>query len=183
MNISFLFLAIPILLIVWLIILYNRLVRHKFLVRESWSGVDVQLKRRTDLIPNLVDTIREYMKHERKLLNEVTELRAKSMTARGIQKRGQAENALSRSLTDLFAVVEAYPTLKANENFLNLQNQLGEIEEQIQLARRYYNGTVRNLNILIESFPSNIVAKMFHFTKREYFEIEDTDRAVPTTKI
>ena len=183
MNMRFFFLALLILLIVGLIIIYNRLVRHKYLVRESWSGVDVQLKRRTDLIPNLVETIREYMKHERKLLNEVTELRAKSMSARGIQKRGQAENALSRSLTDLFAVAEAYPNLKANQNFLNLQNQLGEIEEQIQLARRYYNGTVRNLNILIESFPSNIVAKMFHFTKRDYFEIEETDRSVPSTKL
>ena len=180
MNMRFFFLALLILLIVGLIIIYNRLVRHKYLVRESWSGVDVQLKRRTDLIPNLIEAIREYMKHEKNLLTKVTELRAKSMAAQEIKKRGQAENALSRSLTDLFAVAEAYPNLKANQNFLNLQNQLADIEEQIQLARRYYNGTVRNLNILIESFPSNIVARMFHFKKWEYFEIEESDRSVPT---
>ncbi len=163
------------------IIIYNRLVRNKYLVREAWSGVDVQLKRRSDLIPSLFDTIKGYMKHERKLLNEVTECRAKSLTVHEIGKKGRMEDALSRSLDNLFAVAEAYPDLKANQNFLNLQNQLGEIENQIQLARRYYNGTVRNLNILIESFPSNIVATLFRFRKREYFQIEEADRAVPKT--
>ena len=144
--------------------------------------MDVQLKRRTDLIPNLIDTVKEYASHEKKILAEVTELRAKSMATQEMSKKGRLENALSRSLIGLFAVAEAYPDLKANQNYLQLQNQLAEIENQIQLARRYYNGTVRNLNIRIESFPSNIVAKLFRFTKREYFEIVEEDRTVPKVK-
>lgn len=171
------------LLLIWFIVIYNKLVRNKNMVKEAWSGVDVQLKRRANLIPNLIETVKGYMSHERKLLAEITELRSKSMHIRTIGEKSQLENALSRSLANLFAVAEAYPDLKASQNFLELQNQLAEIEEQIQMARRYYNGTVRNLNILIESFPSNLVAKMFNFTASDFFEIEDPrERALPRLK-
>jgi LemA protein len=168
------------LIIVAVIAIYNKLVRLKNMVEEGWSGIDVQLKRRSNLIPNLVETVKGYMGHERDLLTKVTELRAQSMSAREVGEKGRVEGLLSRSLANLFAVAEGYPDLKANQNFLELQTELSAIEEQIQMARRYYNGTVRNLNIKVESFPSNIIAGMFNFIKAEFFEIEDpADRAVP----
>jgi LemA protein len=168
---------------IWLIAIYNKLVRYRNLVEEAWSGIDVQLKRRSNLIPNLIETVKGYLKHEKTLLAEVTELRSKSMGLKEIGERGKMENALGRSLANLFAVAEAYPDLKANQNFIDLQSQLASVEDQIQMARRYFNGSVRNLNILIESFPSNQVAKMFNFTKKEFFEIEDQkDRTVPKVK-
>lgn len=168
------------LIIVAVIAIYNKLVRLKNMVEEGWSGIDVQLKRRSNLIPNLVETVKGYMGHERDLLTKVTELRAQSMSAREVGEKGRLEGLLSRSLANIFAVAEGYPDLKANQNFLELQTELSAIEEQIQMARRYYNGTVRNLNIKVESFPSNIVAGMFNFIKAEFFEIEDpADRAVP----
>ncbi len=171
------------LIIVVVIAIYNKLVRLKNLVEEGWSGIDVQLKRRSNLIPNLIETVKGYMGHERDLLTKVTELRAQSMSARDVGEKGHLEGLLSRSLANVFAVAEGYPDLKANQNFLDLQTQLSDIEEQIQLARRYYNGTVRNMNIQVESFPSNIVAGVFNFTQAEFFEIEDpADRAVPEVK-
>jgi LemA protein len=171
------------LLVVFFIAIYNKLVRLKNLVEEGWSGIEVQLKRRANLIPNLIETVKGYMGHERELLTKITDLRAQSMSARQVAEKGRLEGLLSRSLANVFAVAEGYPDLKANQNFLDLQNQLSDIEEQIQLARRYYNGTVRNMNIKVESFPSNIVAGMFNFTKAEFFEIEDeADRAVPEVK-
>ena len=171
------------LLIVVFVVIYNRFIRVRNLVEEGWSGIDVQLKIRTNLIPNLVEAVKGYMGHERELLSEVTELRAQRMSAREVGEKGRLEGLLSRSLANVFAVAEGYPDLKANQNFLELQTQLSEIEEQIQMARRYYNGTVRNLNIQVESFPSNIVAAIFNFTKAEFFEIEDqADRAVPQVK-
>ncbi|UCE82600.1 MAG: LemA family protein [Deltaproteobacteria bacterium] len=171
------------LLVVFFIAIYNKLVRLKNLVEEGWSGIDVQLKRRANLIPNLIETVKGYMGHERELLTKVTELRAQSMSAQDVGEKGRLEGLLSRSLANVFAVAEGYPDLKANQNFLDLQNQLSDIEDQIQLARRYYNGTVRNLNIKVESFPSNIVAGMFNFIKAEFFEIEDdADRAVPSVQ-
>ena len=163
----------------YLIGLYNKLVRNRNLAEEGWSGIEVQLKRRADLIPNLITTVKGYMKHEKDLLTEVTELRSKSMATQEVGKKGQLENALSRSLTHLFAVAENYPNLKANENFLDLQKQLTEIEDQIQMSRRYYNGTVRELNIMIESFPSNLVANMFSFKKKEFFDMDEREGAVP----
>jgi len=167
-------------LIVLVILMYNKFVRLRNLVEEGWSGIDVQLKRRSNLIPNLVETVKGYMGHERDLLTKVTELRTQSMQAKEVGEKGRLEGLLSRSLANVFAVAEGYPDLKANQNFLDLQQQLSEIEEQIQLARRYYNGTVRNLNIQVESFPSNIVARYFNFTQAEFFEIEDeAERAVP----
>ena len=176
-------LALVGLIIVIVIAIYNKLVRLKNLVEEGWSGIDVQLKRRANLIPNLIETVKGYMGHERDLLTKVTELRAQSMSARDVGEKGRLEGLLSRSLANVFAVAEGYPDLKASQNFSELQTQLSDIEEQIQLARRYYNGTVRNMNIQVESFPSNIVAGIFNFTKAEFFEIEDpADRAVPEVK-
>jgi LemA protein len=168
------------LLAVLLIVLYNRLVSLRNMVREGWSGIEVQLKRRSNLIPNLVETVKGYMGHERDLLENVTKLRSTSTRAGDLGARQQAENALTGGLARLFAVAENYPDLKADKNFQALQGQLSEIEDQIQMARRYYNGTVRNLNTAIESFPGNLVAGWFAFSPAEFFEIEDPgDRAVP----
>ncbi|MFZ2086940.1 MAG: LemA family protein [Desulfobaccales bacterium] len=159
---------------------YNRLVQSRQMAIEGLSGIDVQLKRRSDLIPNLLEAVKGYMGHERDVLEKVTDLRAKSMQAGSLAEKGQAEGMLSRALGNLFAVAENYPDLKASQNFIELQKALSDTEEQIQLSRRYYNGGVRNLNILVDSFPSNIVARMFGFTTMEYFELEDqADRAVP----
>ncbi|HMB48382.1 MAG TPA: LemA family protein [Afifellaceae bacterium] len=161
--------------------IYNRLVKNRQMVEEGWSGIDVQLKRRTDLIPNLMETVKGYMTHERELLEQITELRSRAQGAANAPpgERRPIEAALSGALGRLFAVVENYPDLKANQNFMEFQAALSEIEDQIQLSRRYYNGATRNLNILVESFPSNLVASMFKFQKSDYFEIDETDRATP----
>jgi len=169
--------------VAWIVAMYNGLVRLKNLVEEGWSGIDVQLKRRADLIPNLIETVKGYMTHERELLEKVTELRSKAMKAENVGEKAKLEGELSRSLMSVLAVAEGYPDLKANQNFLDLQDKLTKIEDEIQMARRYYNGTARNLNIKVESFPSNIIASMFHFKKADYFEIEDeADRKVPEVK-
>lgn len=164
----------------WLVGIYNSLVRNRNLVKEGWSGIDVQLKRRADLIPNLLETVKGYMGHERGVLEKVVELRAKGLQTEKVEERAKLEGALSRSLANLFAVAEGYPDLKANQNFLDIQTQLSELEEQIQMARRYYNGTVRDYNIRVESFPSNLVANLFAFRQADFFEIaEETDRNAP----
>ncbi|MDP2653036.1 MAG: LemA family protein [Candidatus Omnitrophota bacterium] len=155
--------------------IYNQLVQKRFMVKEAWSGIDVQLKRRHDLVPNLVETVRGYMGHERKVLEEVTNLRTRVMGAVNIKEKGELENNLGQALKSLFAVAEAYPNLKANENFIQLQKQLAEIEDQLQLARRYYNGATRDFNILIDSFPSNIVAGLFNFRQEEFFQLESAE--------
>jgi len=160
--------------------IYNRLVKNQAMVQEGWSGIDVQLKRRADLIPNLLETVKGYMGHERGVLEKVTELRQQAMAARNVGEKAKAEGLLGAALGNLFAVAENYPDLKASVNFLDLQKSLADIEEQVQLSRRYYNGAVRELNIMVASFPSNMVAKTFNFTPAEYFELEDqADRAVP----
>ncbi len=162
--------------------LYNRLVSTRQMSHEAWSGIDVQLKRRSDLIPNLVDTVKGYASHERGVLEEVTELRnqARAASPDDVAGRAKIEGALSMALGRLLAVAEAYPDLKASSNFVELQRELGNLENEIQMARRYYNGAVRNMNTMVEAFPSNLVAQRFNFEKREYFEIEDPgDRAVP----
>ncbi len=162
------------------VIIYNRLVTNKNLVAEGWSGIDVQLKRRADLIPNLIESVKGYMGHERDVLEKVTKLRNQSLKATRVGDKAQVEGALGAALANLFAVAENYPDLKASQNFIQLQQSLADIEDQIQLARRYYNGAARNLNILIGSFPSNLVAQNFGFTPVEYFEIQEpADRAVP----
>lgn len=166
----------------YVIAIYNGLVRARQTTREAWSGIDVQLKRRADLIPNLIETVKGYAQHERAALEEVTALRARaqSLPSGDVAGRAQVEGMLGQALGRLFAVAEAYPDLKANENFVQLQNSLETLESEIQMSRRYYNGAARDLNIKVESFPSNLVANSFGFSQAEYFEIEDAqDRAVP----
>jgi LemA protein len=175
-------LAVIAALAVYAVTIYNRLVSTRQMSNEAWSGIDVQLKRRSDLVPNLVDTVKGYAVHEKSVLEEVTELRnqARAVPSDDVQGRAKVEGALSMALGRLLAVAEAYPDLKANANFLELQRELSTLENEIQMARRYYNGAVRNLNTMVESFPSNLVAQQFKFEKRDYFEIEEPgDRAVP----
>ena len=177
-------LVLVFIVILWAIVIFNRFIRGRNLVREAWSGIDVQLKRRYDLIPNLVETVKGYREHERKLFEDITELRSRCMRTERVMEKAEAENALSRMLKNLFAVAEAYPELKANKNFLSLQYGLSEIEDQIQLARRYYNGTVRNYNIRVESFPSMIMAGLCGFKRADFFEIEYvTERQAPEVQL
>ncbi|WP_421853228.1 LemA family protein [Oricola sp.] len=167
------------------IITYNALVRVRQLVQEAWSGIDVQLKRRADLIPNLVETVKGYAVHEREALEKVTEMRtrAQSVPEGDIAGRAAAEGLLGQALGRLFAVAESYPDLKASENFRELQTTLQELEHEIQMARRYYNGSARELNVRVESFPSNLIANSFNFIKADYFELDDpADRDLPDVK-
>lgn len=167
----------------WAVAIYNHLVSNRNLVGEGWSGIETQLKRRSNLIPNLVEAVKGFMGQEKGVLTQVTEARAHTGKATTPAERGKAEGLLGQALANVFATVEAYPELKSNENFMDLHKQLAEIEDEIQMARRYYNGTVRNMNILVESFPSNVVANTFGFLQAEFFEIEnDADRAVPEVK-
>ena len=152
--------------------IYNTLIRLRNAVRDAWSQIDVQLKRRYDLIPNLVETAKGYMRHERETLEAVTNARAAAAGAQGVAARGQAESGLTAALGRLFAVVEAYPDLKANQNFLALQEELTSTENRIGFARQYYNDSVMHLNNKIQMFPSNTVAGMFNFKQEEFFEIE-----------
>ncbi len=165
--------AIALAVFLYAIFVFNRLVRQRNTVREGWSGIDVQLRRRTDLVPNLVETVKAYAAHERSVFEEVTQRRASSIAASGVDGQATAERALSGSLGRLMAVAEAYPELKANTNFLELQGQLAEIEDQIQLSRRYYNGAARNLNISIQSFPDVLVARTLGFNEVPYFELDN----------
>ncbi len=167
---------------IYIIVVFNRLVRTRQMANEAWSGIDVQLKRRSDLVPNLVETVKGYAAHERSVLEEVTELRgqARSLPVDDVARRAQAEGALSLALGKLFALAENYPDLKASGNFLELQRQLSDLENEIQMARRYYNGAVRNLNVMVQSFPDSLIANAFRFEQRQYFEISDAaERAVP----
>lgn len=164
----------------YLVWAYNGLVRNKNLVAEGWSGIDVQLRRRADLVPNLVETVKGYATHEDKLFRDIAELRAKSIAGGTVTEQSAVGQAMSQALGRLFAIAEAYPELKADANFRDLQDKLAGIEDEIQMSRRYYNGAVRNLNTMIESFPSNLVARQFNFEKAEFFEIGDAAaREVP----
>jgi LemA protein len=163
-------------LLLFLILIFNRLVRNRNRVNNAWSNIDVQLRRRYDLIPNLVETVKGYAAHERQVFEEVTTARAAAQNAGTVQDQAAAENQVTRGLGKLIALAEAYPQLRANENFLALQEELTATESKIAFARQFYNDQVQNLNTLIESFPSNIVAGMFRFTQREFFEIEDIAR-------
>jgi len=163
--------------------IYNKLVKLKNLVAEAWSGIDVQLKKRYDLIPNLVETVKGYATHEKETFENVTRARAAAQQATTVEGQQAAENALKGSLVNLMAVAERYPDLKANVNFLDLQNKLSEVEGDIEKARRYYNGNVREQNTLIESFPSNVVANSFGFAKSVFFELEDqAEKQAPSVK-
>lgn len=170
---------IPVLVIIalvvaaWFVLVYNRLVTLKNRTDESWSDIDVQLKRRYDLIPNLVNTVKGYATHEKDLFESVTKARSQAMQAGTEHERAEAENALSGTLKSLFAVAENYPDLKANQNFLELQRELSDTENKIQSARRFYNANVRDFNTQIQVFPTNMVAPMFGFGSREFFELEE----------
>lgn len=164
--------GILILVIIAGIIIYNKLIRLRNTVQSSWSDIDVHLKKRYDLVPNLVETVKGYATHERSVFEKVTEARSMAMQASSPGEKAKAENIFRDTLKSLFAVAEAYPELKANANFMQLQSQLKELEDNIEYARRYYNAVVRDFNILIESFPSNIVASQFRFQKGEFFELE-----------
>ncbi len=171
--------AIAIVIVLWLIITFNGLVRLRYRVREAWSDIDVQLKRRYDLIPNLVETVKGYAAHEKGVFENVTQARARAMGAGTLKEKDEAENALSQTLKSLFAVAENYPTLRASENFQKLQSELTDTEDKIQAARRFYNGNVRDLNIRVEIFPTNLVAGIFGFKKEEFFGVENQSEREP----
>lgn len=163
--------------------IYNRLVKLRNLVQEAWSSIDVMLKKRHDLIPNLVETVKGYATHERETLENVTKARNLAVGADSVEAKEAAEKKLNQAMVNLFAVAEQYPDLKANANFQQLQAELSSIENDIEKSRRYYNGTVRENNTLVESFPSNIVANMYKFEKSKFFELENiADREVPNVK-
>jgi LemA protein len=162
------------------VFVFNRLVRGRNLVREGFSGIDVQLRRRSDLIPNLVEVVRTYAAHERGLFNEIAEKRNAAINASGVSGKAAAESDLQGSLRRLFALAEGYPQLKANQNFLTLQNQIAELEDQLQMARRYYNGSVRDFNISIQSFPDVLVARVAGFHEENFFQIEAGEGATPS---
>lgn len=177
MSLSFTIILIAILAGLWFIVSYNRFITFIHRAKEAWADIDVQLKRRYDLIPNLVNTVKGYMTHEAGTFEKITEARSKAMNASSLPDKTQAENMLSGALKSLFAVAENYPDLKANTNFLELQRELSDTENKIQAARRFYNGNVRDLNIMIDSFPSKVVAAIFHFAKMEFFELSAADAA------
>ncbi len=157
----------------WVVLAYNGLVSLVNRTKEAWADIDVQLKRRYDLIPNLVEAVKGYATHESGVFEKVTEARAKALSAQGPAEKGAAENTLSGALKSVFAVAEAYPQLRAVESFTNLQTELSDTENKIQAARRFYNGNVRDLNIKIETVPTNIIAGMFKFAKQEFFQLEE----------
>lgn len=185
MSILYIILGLAVLVGLYVIYAYNRFVTLRTRTDEAWSDIDVQLKRRYDLIPNLVETVKGYAGHERGTLDEVTQARAEAtkvhvdpsnITPEQIQAMAGAEQALTQSLGKLLAVAESYPDLKANENFLELQRELSDTENKIQAARRFYNSVVQELNVAVEQFPTNVVANMFSFTKREFFELADDEQ-------
>ncbi|MDO8618165.1 MAG: LemA family protein [Candidatus Uhrbacteria bacterium] len=176
-------LIVAVLIILWLIWTYNRLIQLRNQTDEAWSDIDVQLKRRYDLIPNLINTVKGYATHESTVFEKVTQARAQAINAGNPHDKMAAENMLTGALKSLFAVSEAYPDLKANQNFLKLQDELSDTENKIQASRRFYNGNVRDLNTSLQSFPTNVIGSLFQFKPREFFEIENAqERQVPEVK-
>ncbi len=173
MIILYVILIILAVLILWVAFTYNRFVRLNNRTDEAWADIDVQLKRRYDLIPNLVETVKGYATHEREAFENVTKARAMALGAQSVADQAHAENMLTGALKSVFALAEAYPDLKANQNFLELQRELSDTENKIQAARRFYNTNVRDLNTAVEVFPGNIIANMFHITKRDFFDLEE----------
>ncbi|MDD5040040.1 MAG: LemA family protein [Patescibacteria group bacterium] len=165
--------------VLWFIAVYNGLIKLRNQTDEAWSDIDVQLKRRYDLIPNLVETVKGYAKHERELFEKVTQARSAAMGAQSIEEKGKAEDMLSGTLKSLFAIAENYPQLRANENFLKLQDELSDTENKIQAARRFYNGNVRDFNTKIQVFPNNMIAGMLGFKKYEFFQLEEAAAKEP----
>ena len=183
MLITFALIGLVVLIAFYGIGVYNRLVKLNTLVDEAWSGIDVQLKKRYDLIPNLIETVKGYASHEKETFENVTKARSQAQNATTVEGQQAAENQLNSALLNLYAVAEQYPELKANENFLSLQSELSDIESDIEKSRRYYNGTTRDYNILIDQFPSNIIAGMTNFNKAGFFEIDtDIERQNPQVK-
>src|SRR5680860_1348124 len=172
-------LAVLGLLLVWVISTYNSFITFINRTKEAWSDIDVQLKRRHDLIPNLVNAVKGYATHEEGVFTKVTEARANALSAGTVAEKGQAENMLTDALKSVFAVAEAYPQLRAVESFNNLQTELADTENKIQASRRFYNGNVRDLNTKVESFPANVIAGAFNFSKQEFFQVEDESEKAP----
>ena len=178
MTILYIVIAVLVVVVLWAIFAFNHLVRMVQRAKEDWADIDVQLKRRYDLIPNLVETVKGYAAHEKSVFENVTAARTAAMgVGTSIAQKGAAENMLSGALKSLFAVAEAYPDLKANQNFLDLQRQIADTEDKIQAARRFYNGNVRDLNTAMQVFPGSVIASMFHFEQREYFQLDPADTA------
>ncbi|MPS65959.1 MAG: hypothetical protein DI622_06760 [Chryseobacterium sp.] len=183
MMVTLIIIGIIAIFLLYAVSIYNRLIKLKNLVQEAWSSIDVMLKKRHDLIPNLVETVKGYATHERETLESVTRARNQAVGANSLEAKEAAEKNLNQAMMNLFAVAEQYPDLKANANFQQLQAELTSIENDIEKSRRYYNGTARENNTLVESFPSNIVANMFKFEKVSYFELDNiAEREVPTVK-
>lgn len=180
---SAIFLAAFALLIVWGILIYNQLVRNRNQTESAWSDIDVQLQRRHDLVPQLVEAVKGYASYERATLTAVTELRARSIATNRLVEKAQLEDEIERGLHKLIALAEDYPDLKANQNFIKLQQELTEVEDHLQYARRFYNGAVRQLNTRIESFPDLLVARFFSFKPAEFFDAEDNTAAAPQVSI
>ncbi len=178
-NLTTILIIILVAIVLWLIFTFNSLVRNRYRVREAWSDIDVQLKRRHDLIPNLIEAVKGYMVHERTVFENVTQARAQALGAQGKDQRAGAENTLSGTLKTLFAVAENYPELKANANFLDLQRELTDTEDKLQAARRFYNGNVMEYNTRINMFPANLFAGVFGFTKEEFFGLENESEKEP----
>lgn len=178
MTLTYIILGILAAIVLWAIYAYNRFVTLRNRAEEAWADIDVQLKRRYDLIPNLIDTVKGYAKHERETFEKVTQMRAEAMQGGGSRaEQAEKENMLTEALRSVFAVAENYPDLKANENFLELQRELTDTENKIQAARRFYNNTVMSYDTMRETFPMNVIANMFNFTEREYFELSEDDSA------
>lgn len=177
MTILYIVLAVVAVLILWVIAAYNTFVKLTNRVKEGWSDIEVQMKRRYDLIPNLVETVKGYAAHEAGTLEKVTEMRTRAMNATAPADKAQAENMLSGALKSLFAVAENYPNLKANENFVELQRELSDTENKIQAARRFYNSVVQELNNALQSFPSNIIGSMFGFKQSDFFALGEDEQA------
>lgn len=181
--IALIVIGVLVLAVLYGVSIYNRLVKLRNLVQEAWSSIDVMLKKRHDLIPNLVETVKGYATHERETLENVTRARNLAVVADSVEGKEIAEKNLNQAMVNLFAVAEQYPDLKANANFQQLQAELSSIENDIEKSRRYYNGTVRENNTLVESFPSNIVANMYKFEKSKFFELDNiAEREVPNVK-
>jgi len=179
MNIFYIIVGVVIVFFLWAIAIYNGFIKLINRAKEAWADIDVQLKRRYDLIPNLVETVKGYATHEREAFENVTKARAMALGAQSLEEKGKAENMLTGALKSIFAIAEAYPQLKANENFLELQRELSDTENKIQAARRFYNGNVRDLNIGVETFPKNIISNMFKFSKMEFFQLEEGEAREP----
>jgi len=176
MEYIWIILGIIVFLVLVIVVIYNALVTLRVRVDEAWSDITVQLKRRLDLIPNLIETVKGYAQHEQKVFEEVTAARANALGANGVKETAETENQFEGALKSLFAVAESYPDLKANQNFIELQNELVDTEDKIQASRRFYNGGVRDLNTKIQTFPSNVIAGMFGFKIREFYELEEAEQ-------